>query len=140
ALRKAFFDIRKQERDQAYQTFINEGGVVEDYQLPASTPQDEKLREITTGFKNKLTEKRERREKEKQENLAAKRQVIEDLKAVIQNEANILHAFDAIHELQAKWRSIGIVPLDQAEDLWQSYRFYVGKFYDLIRIHKELQE
>ena len=140
ALRKSYFDNRKQERDLAYQTFINEGGAVEDYEMPASTPNDEKLREITTLFKGKLTEKREKREKEKHENLQAKRQVIEDLKAVIQNEANILHAFDKIHELQAKWRSIGIVPLDQAEDLWQSYRFYVGKFYDLIRIHKELQE
>jgi hypothetical protein len=140
ALRKAYFDIQKQERDKAYQNFINEGGAIEDYQMPAPTPGDESIRELTQQFKQKLTEKRERREKEKQENLAAKRQVIENLKLVIQNEADILHAFDAIHELQAKWRSIGIVPLDQAEDLWQSYRFYVGKFYDLIRIHKELQE
>ena len=141
ALRRAFIDNQKQERDHAYQVFINAGGAIEDYRTPAAPAvQDEKLKELTQRFKQKLTEKREKREKEKQENLAAKRQVIEDLKAVIQNEENILHAFDVIHELQAKWRSIGIVPVEHAEDLWQSYRFYVGKFYDLIRIHKELQE
>lgn len=79
-------------------------------------------------------------EKQKEANLAIKRELIEKLKNIIQNEENLQRAFTAFHEIQEKWRSTGIVPFNEAKDLQLNYRHFTDKFYEYIKINRELQD
>lgn len=79
-------------------------------------------------------------EKQKEANLAIKRELIEKLKHIIQNEENLQRAFNAFHDIQEKWRNTGIVPFNEAKDLQLNYRHFTDKFYEYIKINRELQD
>ena len=46
---------------------------------------------------------------------------------------------DKFKELQEKWKNVGPVPQNESNNLWQNYHFYVEKFFDILRINKELK-
>lgn len=79
-------------------------------------------------------------EKQKEANLAIKRDLIEKLKHIIQNEENLQRAFTAFHDIQEKWRNTGVVPFNEAKDLQLNYRHFTDKFYEYIKINRELQD
>ena len=102
---------------------------------------------IEEGFKSLyLTYKKERaeynreQEKEREENLAAKQQVIEDLKALVDTQEDVSSSFPAFREIQNRWREIGPVPATKFRDLNDSYQYYVEKFYDMVKINRELRD
>ncbi len=137
--RRAFIELTKKAKEEALESYLEAGGNKDDFD-PGIDELDEKQRELNKTFRTKIQKVREAKENEKTENLRKKEEVLEGLKAIIQNEDDVMKAFDAVHEFQAQWRKIGNVPQAKAEHLWQSYRFYVSKFYDLIDLHKELRE
>ncbi len=122
--------------------------------LPKDTPttgEDEvsvnPFLEIERGFKNLYRRYRELRkvhlaqfEKEKEQNLIDKREVIEELKALLEKQEDLQHTFPAFRELQNRWRAIGPVPQAANKNLWETYQFHVEKFYDFVKINKELRD
>ena len=48
--------------------------------------------------------------------------------------------FHQFRELQKKWRSIGLVPQSEVNNLWENFNHHVEKFYDYIKINKELRD
>ena len=102
---------------------------------------------IEEGFKSLyLTYKKERaeynreQEKEREENLAAKQQVIEDLKALVENQEDVSSSFPAFREIQNRWREIGPVPAQNFRNLNDTYQFLVEKFYDMVKINRDLRD
>ncbi|MCF8230265.1 MAG: DUF349 domain-containing protein [Bacteroidales bacterium] len=79
-------------------------------------------------------------EKSKQENLEKKKQILEDLKELINSEETLKKTYDQFKELQEKWKEIGMVPRSEVNNLWQSYHFLVEKFFDKVKINKELRD
>ena len=102
---------------------------------------------IEEGFKSLyLTYKKERaeynreQEKEREENLAAKQQVIEDLKALVDTQEDVSSSFPAFREIQNRWRKIGPVPAQNFRNLNDTYQFLVEKFYDMVKINRDLRD
>ena len=102
---------------------------------------------IEDGFKSLyLTYKKERaeynreQEKEREENLAAKQQVIEDLKALVDTQEDVSSSFPAFREIQNRWREIGPVPAQNFRNLNDTYQFLVEKFYDMVKINRDLRD
>ena len=102
---------------------------------------------IEEGFKSLyLTYKKERaeynreQEKEREENLSAKQQVIEDLKALVENQEDVSSSFPAFREIQNRWREIGPVPAQNFRNLNDTYQFLVEKFYDMVKINRDLRD
>lgn len=80
-------------------------------------------------------------EKAKEENLAKKQEIIEELKALLETAEDVNHTFPAFRELQNRWKSISnIVPQARAKDLWESYQHCVEMFYDYIKINNEFRD
>ncbi len=79
-------------------------------------------------------------EKSKQENLDLKKQILEDLKELINSEETLKNTYDQFKDLQEKWKEIGMVPRSEVNNLWQSYHFLVEKFFDKVKINKELRD
>ena len=48
--------------------------------------------------------------------------------------------FKEFRELQRQWRETGPVPQNKLKDLWGTYHHHVEKFYDYVKINKELRD
>ncbi len=79
-------------------------------------------------------------EEQKVKNLEAKRQILQQLKEVINSEDPLKKSYDEFKSLQEKWREIGMVPKSEVNNLWQSYHFHVEMFFDKVKINNELRD
>jgi len=79
-------------------------------------------------------------EKQKQDNLKEKEAILEELRHLIESEEELKKTYDVFKELQEKWREIGPVPQSANNTLWNNYHFLVEKFFDKVKINKELRD
>ncbi|HKR05582.1 MAG TPA: DUF349 domain-containing protein [Bacteroidia bacterium] len=138
-LKDAFHDLTNHEKQQQLEKFIEGGGEKDDFKYqPDQT--EIKFNSALRKINKRRIEFHENQEKLREENLAAKQEILQQLKDIIQNEENMSRAFNTFHDLQSKWRAIGPVPSQSMNDLWMTYKLYIEKFYDLIKINRELQD
>jgi len=64
---------------------------------------------------------------EERENLAAKKSIIEQLKALVEDTADA--TLDKVKELQAQWNEIGHVPFREKDRLFKEYRALADELY-----------
>ncbi len=76
---------------------------------------------------------------EKEKNLVAKKELLESLKAFVENEENLSN-ISQFKKLQEDWRKTGHVPIADAENIWNSYNFYVNKFYEQRSLYSEFKD
>ncbi len=79
-------------------------------------------------------------ERVKEENLAKKLEIIEQIKSLVERAEDVNSTFPAFKELQNQWKSITMVPQNRVKDLWESYQLYVEQFYDYIKINNEFRD
>lgn len=127
------------ENEQKLQEYINSGGVAEDFSTIRSEF-DEAFEDLIKKFFKKRKEIKIQKEKALILNLVVKTQIIEDLKHLAKTSENLSKAFEKFHELQAKWRATGKVPLADEEHLWQNYRFQNELFFNTVSLNKELRD
>lgn len=98
------------------------------------------FKEIWSAYKSDRKVQMEDMERAKEENYAAKLQIIEDLKNLLEKAEDVTHTFPEFRELQNRWKSIDAVPASKAKNLWETYQHYVEKFYDYIKINNEFRD
>jgi hypothetical protein len=91
-------------------------------------------------YKQKRQEYNEKQEELKQQNLEKKRKLLEELRVLVESEKTLKEVYDAFNEIQEKWKQIGNVPHAEVNNLWESYRYLMDKFYEKVKISKELRE
>lgn len=75
-----------------------------------------------------------------QENLKAKRQIVQDLHELIHKEERINKAFNEFNRLREKWKNTGPVPGRYYKQLQSDYNHQIDLFYYTIRIYQDLKE
>ena len=131
--------ILKENRQAQKEAFLaDENNKEEDFK-PEVTDIELKFNEALHTFKDNKEKFLENLEKEKQQNLETKRGIIEELRVLVENETNLKVLNDKFKDLQEKWKSVGPVPQNESNNLWQNYHFFVEKFFDILRINKELK-
>jgi len=128
----------KEFKKEAFDKFIEEGGNKEEFEY-APSEWEAKFNAALKTYKDNKNKFLENLEVEKQKNLEAKQQIIQGLKELVENETVLKVLNDKFKEFQEKWREIGPVPQNESSNLWQHYHFYVEKFFDILRINKELR-
>lgn len=139
AIKVEFLRIIKDEKQAAADAFVANGGKPEEY-IPVPDPAEEKFHQVFEVYKVKKARFNELFEKQKQENLAAKMQVLEDLKVLVNSEETLKRTYDEFKALQERWKNIGQVPRTEINNLWQNYNFLVERFFDKVKINKELKD
>ena len=134
-----FYKKAKTETEQKRKKFVEEGGAIEDFQ-PAPDPLEEKIKGLFKDFRDKKSHFNKNLELEKKDNLRKKYDVIEKIKELINSKESINKTFHEFRDLQKEWRFIGLVPQQNLKDLWDTYNHHVEKFYDYIKINKELRD
>ena len=136
--KEKFESILLEERKVALEKWIEGGGIEEDFK-PVKDPDKSKFLNAYKKVNKLKHDIINKRTKEKDDNLKLKKELLEKMKDIIQNENDIPKAFSEFHSIQDKWREVGPVPNAEVKDLWMTYKLYVDKFYDLIKINRELQ-
>jgi len=78
-------------------------------------------------------------EQQKLKNLDLKNGIIEGLKSLLDTETNLKVLNDKVKEFQEQWKAIGPVPQAESTNLWQNYQFYIEKFFDFVRMNREMR-
>ena len=78
-------------------------------------------------------------EQQKQKNLESKTNIIEGLKRLLETETNLKVLNDHVKAFQEQWKAIGPVPQSESTNLWQNYHFYIEKFFDIVRMNREMR-
>lgn len=118
--------------------FKEDGGDPKEFEAPEN-PMDEKFNELIKSFNGKVAEENKRKERELQNNLKAKLQLISEVKTIVDGAAGA-EALDQIHEIQAKWRAIGLVPASDTEVTWKNFNHHINRYFDGLKFLKELRE
>ena len=98
------------------------------------------FKSLYNDYKKARAEYNRQQESERESNYTQKLAVIEDLKALVEKQEDISATFPAFCEIQARWRAIGPVPVQNFRDVNDSYQYYVEKFYDMVKINRDLRD
>ena len=101
---------------------------------------EENFKAVYADYKKERAEFNREQDAHREENLAKKKAIIEELKAMVENNDDASASFPAFRELQNRWREAGPVPVTAYRDINDTYQFYVEKFYDMVKISRDLRD
>lgn len=103
-------------------------------------PLEVEFKELLALVREKRASRNVEQEKEKEENLKVKLDIIEKLKALVESPDNANKSYNEFKRLQQLWNDTKLVPQAQANELWKSYQHYVEKYYDILKLNDEFRE
>ena len=139
ALKSNFLRICKEERDKEMEQFILDGGDAESYEH-VEDPLEIRFKAAFGIFRNNKLKYNEALEEQKVVNLQQKSAILEELKQLINSEETLKKTYAEFRNLQDRWKEIGQVPATEITNLWNNYHFLVEKFYDKVKINRELRD
>lgn len=139
AVREAYIRVKEEETAAKRSKFIENGGEPDDFEVQRDDS-DQQFDLQVRAFLDKKAAFRKQKEKELQDNLKKKKEILSELKQLMSDTADIQGSFDRLHDLQAQWRAVGLVPLAYVDELWKNYHHHINNFYEVIKINKELRE
>lgn len=101
---------------------------------------EQNFKAIYSDYKRERAEYMSRLEAEREESLKKKKAIIEELKALVEGQEDVSSQFTAFRELQNRWREAGPVPVQSYRDINDTYQYYVEKFYDMVKINRDLRD
>lgn len=101
---------------------------------------EQNFKALYSDYKKERAEFNKQQDAQREENLAKKKAVIEELKALVEGQEDVSAQFPAFRELQNRWRDAGPVPATAFRDINDTYQFYVEKFYDMVKINRDLRD
>ena len=138
-LKTTFYKLHFAEREAYMKAYIEAGGDPDTYKV---TPDEDE-----NTFKAEMSVVKEKRaklfleqEKEKQENLKKKLDIIEKIKAMATSPEEANKSYQDFKKLQQEWKEIKLVPAEKANELWRNYQLYVEQYYDLLKLNNEARE
>jgi len=138
-IKGAFYHLNREEVNHQKQAFLSDGGKEEDFTHVAG-PLEKRFDDAFAIYRHNRAKYSEELEKVKQQNLKRKLEILDELKELISSEETLKRTYDEFKRLQQDWKEAGLVPAGELNNLWQNYHFLVEKFFDKVRINKELRD
>jgi hypothetical protein len=139
AIKACFYKIRNHEIGEQKASFVAEGNEEELF-TPDYDPYEQELKDLFREYKNLRYESNKKLEAVKEENYLKKVEIIDEIKTLVNSENSLNNTFQLFNELQLKFKSIGQVPQSKVKDLWENYHYQVERFYDFVKIDRELRD
>ena len=118
--------------------FVEEGNDMENFSY--EHPEQSKYSALVSIFKEKLDAFNKNQEKEHQENLEKRNQIIEKLKNLYINTEPNTNLFRAIREIKEEWANAGAVAKSEFKNLNHNYFHHLNQFYQMLDLNKEYRE
>lgn len=139
ALKAAFVLVRKGELEKEKAEFLEKGNEEAAF-APREDEDEVRFKELLNVVKEKRAQFIAEQEAVKSENLAKKQAIIEQIIAITNDPDNINRQFTKVQQLQQEFKEVGLVPATSETEIWKLYQQANEKFYDLLKINKELRD
>lgn len=138
-IKAAFFAVRKEEQAREKAEFLAAGN--DEAAFAAKDDACEaRIKELLQQLKEKKAAYNAQLEAVKKQNLDKKRKIIDEINNISADADNINKQFSHVQELQQEFKAIGEVPAPNVTDIWKEYQMAVERFYDLLKMNKELRD
>lgn len=101
---------------------------------------EENFKALYADYKKERAEFNRQQDAQREENLKVKKQIVEDLKDLIESQEDVSDTFPKFREIQQRWRDAGPVPVTDFREINDNYQFQVEKFYDMVKINHDLRD
>lgn len=139
SIKVAFYKIPRTDVAAQREAFVAAGGAEADFK-PADDQLEARFKEVMGIYRVKRDAYIATMEQDKQANYDKKMAIIEELRQLVASSEVVDSTFAAFRDLQARWREVGVVPVEKVKDMWETYHHHVENFYDFIKINKELRD
>ena len=137
-INKLFEDRFQEDLETQKKLFIDGGGNEIDFFYKPEYKK--RFDQIGYDYRKKKREHYKDHETTQKVNLEQKKAVIEEIKSLINIDQNINTIYKTFRILQENWYNIGMVPRAESQNLWETYKHHVEKFYDFLHLNRELRE
>lgn len=138
-LKQAFYKIHKANVAAARAQFIENGGEPEAF-LPTPNVLEDEFKAAMNVIKQKRVELQAELDRQKEENLQKKQEILERIKVLSATPEEANQAYKEFKELQNQWKELTLVPAEKANELWKTYQLYVEQYYDQLKLNNEFRE
>ena len=138
-VRVAFAAIRKEELAKEKEAFIANGNEEAAF-APAADELEEQFKSLYAEIKEKRAAYNAAQDALKAENLAKKREIISKINEIAEDADNVNRQYSTVQQLQQDFKAIGEVPSENDTEVWKAYQVAVERFYDLLKMNKELRD
>lgn len=101
---------------------------------------EQNFKAMYADYKKQRADFNKQQDEQKEANLAKKQAIIEELKTLVEGQEDASSRFPEFRELQNRWKEAGQVPVKSFRDINDSYQYYVEKFYDMVKISRDLRD
>ena len=96
--------------------------------------------QITFEYRKKRREHYKDQEEAQKVNLERRKSIIEEIKNLIdQNQINS-KTYKNFRRLQESWYNTGLVPRNESQNLWDTFKHHVERFYAFLHLDREFRE
>lgn len=138
-LKQRYYLLRKATDEEARRQFIANGNDAEAF-IPEEDPADEVLRQLLNSIKEKKAARAAEVEATLQRNYEVKDSLIAEINAMSNDTDNVNKHFTRFREIQQEFKTVGDVAPQLMSDQWKRYQDAVEKFYDQLKINKDLRD
>ncbi len=138
-LRQHFNTLRKIEIEEARTRWSEEGNAPEDFVL-GEDADEIRFNEIIAQVRDKKNAWAAEKELERQNNLQAKNEIIDQINALAVDTDNVNRTFPQYRELQDRFNAIGEVPPTDETSVWKRFQEAREHYSDNLKINKELRD
>ncbi|MCU0430654.1 MAG: DUF349 domain-containing protein [Cytophagaceae bacterium] len=127
-IKSSFDHLHDQEKEEALQKFLQDGGEEGDFELKKdalSIRFDKTYQRIRT----EISEYFNQQEKVKEQNLRIKQGLLDRLRTLISSEESALN-LEEFRKIQDEWKATGAVPSANAQELYANYKALIDIFYN----------
>ncbi len=118
--------------------FINSGGNEIDFYYTPTYKKE--FYDLFKNYKNKKNQYFKELLNKQKINLIRKKEIIEEIKRLIDKSQHNSNTYKNFKVLQEAFHKIGQVPRNENNNIWQTYKFHVERFYDLLHLNRELRD
>ena len=118
--------------------FINNGGNEIDFKFSPQYKKD--FYELLKSYKHKKHQHFKELLNKQKSNLFRKKVIIDEIKNLIDKSQHDNNIYKKFRNLQEAFHSTGHVPRNESNNIWQTYKFHVERFYDLLHLNRELRD
>ena len=138
-LKQYFYAIRKTELAAEKQAFLERGNEEAAF-APLHNADEERMHQLLDVIKAKKAGYLAEIEAQQKANLEKKLAIIDELGKMAEDTDNVNRLFPRFRELSQEFKDTGDVPPTDTTDLYRNYSAAVGRFYDQLKINKDLRD
>lgn len=139
-IRKNFYDKYNDWIESKKELFFHENPDAEEQDFQSDYPIKHSFEEVYNNYKSARQNQYKSIEKQLKDNLKNREEIIEELKALIDNTSNYNAALKDIQDIRERWKNAGAIPRDKYNIVWNDFHFHMERFYDQLHLDREARD